>query len=98
MQVVENWSDVVARVITVEPQTGGDGLRRCQVEILEVLSVEGWPNLFEAATGDLISLTIPETAITAELAPGSVIRCRIRLGGPLEAFAHPEHLTVLPPT
>ena len=85
-QIVENWSDLRARVVRVT--RAGDAAVELTVEVVEVEPVPGYPNLLDAAAGDTITLRYPLGENPAPR-PGDDLRSRVRKAGPDRYFAHP---------
>src|SRR4051794_27574484 len=82
VQVVENWADLVGKVLAVEGEQAG-GFVPIQVKVLGTKPVPGYPNLFEWATGQTVSLEVPIARYREiGLTPGTEISCRARLAAP----------------
>jgi hypothetical protein len=94
MQIIENWADVVGTVVELRADDGVEGFTVVDLEVQGVTPVEGWPNLFEDAAGQRLLVSFPNELVEERaVAPGAVIRCRIRRGG-TAAYVHPEHVQI----
>jgi hypothetical protein len=90
VQVIENWALIRGKVVQIQHHPQLAGYTVVTIEVAEVLSVEGYPNLFEWASGQRIAVNVLASR-TNELAlgTGDQIVLRIRKSGPDSAFADP---------
>jgi hypothetical protein len=97
MQVVENWADVRGTIRGLSEPGDVAGFVTALIDVQRVAPVPGVANLFEQAAGHTIRVNIPRAAAEAlSLRAGQVITCRLRKGGPLTAFAHPDRVCTEP--
>jgi hypothetical protein len=87
VQIVENWADVEARVLSVRDDPSRPGARLASLEVTAVHDVASFPNLLKHAAGSRLDVVVPET-MPGSIDAGSVVRCRVRRAGPSAIFAH----------
>jgi len=88
MQIVENWSQLECRLISVKEIESSLEL---EVEILGSKPVEGYPNLISPATGSRVRLRLNGPA-TKSLLPER-FSIRARKAGPDKLFADQGSIT-----
>ena len=94
VQVVENWADIIGDVLAVEDEQAGDFVP-IQVKVLDTKPVPGYPNLFEWAKGQTVSLQVPVARYREiGLTPGTEISCRARLSAPNRGFIDPANCRI----
>jgi hypothetical protein len=95
MPIVENWADIKGKVLDHYPSKTVEGFVTVELKVSDVKDVEGFRNLLNDREGEVIYLNVSE-ATWRELAPesGSKVSCRVRMAGPRNLFAHPEHCKV----
>jgi hypothetical protein len=92
VQVVENWTDILATVLGVSTAALGD-FAEVRVRIDEVAAVSGFANLLTEAKGTETEILARESVIdAASLKVGDRIRCRVRFAGGNRIFLHDEYL------
>jgi hypothetical protein len=97
MQVIENWADVRGTIRGLSEPGDVAGFVTALIDVNHVAPVPGVANLFEQAAGQTIRVNIPQAAAEAlSLRPGQAVTCRVRMGGPLTAFAHPDRVCAKP--
>lgn len=63
------------------------------LKLEDAADVATMPNLLKGRVGETIAVAIPHAAVaSAGLTEGSLLKARIRLAGPMQAFVHPDHL------
>lgn len=94
VQVVENWADLVGRVVGTRDDPSRAAFAIVEVQVAEVMPVEGFPNLYEWAKGRTVELKMPTDKVRElGLSPGVHVACRARHAGPNVGFVHPDHCT-----
>lgn len=81
VQSIENWAFVIGKVEAVVPE---DSRAMVQIHITSTRSDGDFPNLFEWAVGQSISVGIPSLDQAPEV--GSEIEWRMRIIGPGRAM------------
>jgi hypothetical protein len=93
VQVIENWALIRGKVVQIEHHPQLADYTVVTIEVAEVLSVEGYPNLFEWARGKEIAVNVlASRANELALGAGNEIVLRIRKSGPESAFADPSSI------
>ena len=95
VRAIENWTDLSGAVEQVGPAPGRDGFVRAAIRVTGALEVEGSPNLFADAVGEVVEVLVPAT--TAEvvgLRAGAAVSCRVRRADATTTFSHPDVVTV----
>lgn len=63
------------------------------LKVEDASDVATMPNLLKGRVGDTIMVTIPHgTVASAGLTEGSLLKARLRLAGPTQAFVHPDYV------
>lgn len=89
---IENWARIRGRVETVEDADVADHLAVALV-IDSVEPVEGYPNRLSREPGDELTVLVRRGTV-GDVAPGSVLRARVRRAGLQRVYAHPEDVDV----
>jgi hypothetical protein len=93
VQVIENWALIRGKVVQIQHHPQLAGYAVVTIEVAEVSSVEGYPNLFEWARGQQIAVNIlASKANELALSAGDQIVLRVRKSGPESAFADPASI------
>ncbi len=93
--MVPNWSLIHGTALAVSPAPGYDNFAAVQVKVQGVEPVAGFANLLDDASGRELSVLMPQNqAQRLGVAPGAVIRARVRRAGIDRVFAHPDEVTV----
>ncbi|MFG2969248.1 hypothetical protein ACIPX0_19195 [Streptomyces sp. NPDC090075] len=99
-QVVENRTDLTARLVGTAPHPRLAGWDRAEVDVLAAEPVAGYADLLSGEVGQRLPLAVP-SALLADVAPGSTLHVRARLAAPGEAMTEksptPGTFTVEPP-
>lgn len=97
VQIVENWAELTGTVRAITESTKGAEHRTVFIEVEVVADVEGFPNLVDAAAGDVVRVIARQDALDgAGVTERSHVCCRVRKATPFEIFVHPEGFTVVP--
>lgn len=90
-QIIENWTDVSAKVKSVQPSTQVPGHLQTEIEVTDAAPVTGFPNLLEDTPGRTLTVLVRQ-GVPAErrLKAGGKIHLRLRRAGPSQIFAHPD--------
>ncbi|MFF7470998.1 hypothetical protein [Streptomyces sp. NPDC008092] len=100
VQVVENRTDLTARLVTTEPHPRLAGWDLAEVDVLGAEPVAGYADLLSGSIGQRLPLAVP-SPLLADAVPGSVLRARARLAAPGEAMVEknptPGTFAVEPP-
>ena len=95
VRAIENWTDLSGAVEAVGPAPGRDGFVRAAIRVTGALDVEGSPNLFSDAVGEVVEVLVPaSTAEVAGLRAGAAVACRVRRADATTTFSHPDVLAV----
>ena len=96
VQIVENWSDILAEVTKVFTSPDIDGFTIVEMFVLQVFEVENFDNLIGDAVGKDVSVNFPENLIESlGITAGSLISCRVRRASLTMNFVHREYIFVL---
>ena len=89
VNIIENWSDIVGRVVEQISTTQESGFKAWEVIVEEVHEVKGFTNLMEETRGSTILLLFPQEIDEGlSLVEGSLIRCRVRQADLKKYFVH----------
>jgi hypothetical protein len=89
VQVIDNRTDLTARLVATEPHPRLEGWDRAEVDVVGAEPVTGYADLLSRTVGERLSLAVP-SRLLADVAPGSTLRTRARLAAPGEAMAERE--------
>jgi RimK-like ATP-grasp domain len=90
VQVIENWALIRGKITQIQNHPDLTGYMTASIEVGEVSTVEGYPNLFEWAKGRQIAVNIPASRVhELGLGIGDQVIFRVRKSGPESAFADP---------
>ena len=93
VRIVENWSDLVARVQDIHLAEDLDGFEALELYVEESFEVEGYPNLLAQSIDTSIVVYFPaEVVKTLEISPGRVVSCRVRRADLIRNFVHREFI------
>jgi hypothetical protein len=96
VQIVENWSDLVAQVKDIHPAEELDGFDLVELFVEEAYEVEGFPNLLAESVETSIRVFFPDESVKSlEIFPGSVVSCRVRRANLTKIFVHRGSISVL---
>lgn len=87
VQVMENRTDIVGQVQSVQADPARSDYRIVTIAVERTTPVEGYANMFTAAAGTQLDILVSADHASA-LAPGKTVRCRIRRGGPMAVFGN----------
>src|SRR6185436_12559468 len=90
VQVIDNWATVTGDVTEIRQAVDGTTL---VLKVKDVEDFEDYPNLFNWAKGQLITVEIPKTARPPEV--GAEINWRLRIVSPGNSVPHPSTLASL---
>ncbi|WP_374263611.1 hypothetical protein [Zoogloea sp.] len=84
MQVIENATQLKARLRERHDDPDHPGGVRLTVEVTAAAPAGGLPSLVEAAAGDILAVRVPpaERAAVEGLAAGAAVTLQVRLRGP----------------
>src|SRR5450631_473785 len=85
VQVVENRTDIAGRVQLMRADPERPDYRIVSIEVHTAAPVEGFVNMFPAAAGTRLEISVAADQ-AQPLAPGKSVRCRIRRGGSTTVF------------
>ena len=96
VRIIENWSDLVARVKAIHPAKDLHGFDLVELQIEEATEVEGFPNLLAESIGTSIEVFFPDECVKSfEISPGICVSCRVRKANLTKIFVHRESISVL---
>ena len=87
VQIVENWSVVQGRVVTIVPASL-QGFTLVDVTIAAVQDVDGFPNLLAHEAGHQLGVHVPD-AVALTFSPGAQVSLTVRRAGAHRVFAAP---------
>lgn len=97
VRAIENWTDLSGAVEQVGPAPGRDGFVSAAIRVTGATDVEGSPNLFTGAVGEVVEVFVPSaTAEVVGLRPGANVSCRVRRADATTTFSHPDVVSVDP--
>jgi hypothetical protein len=95
VQILENWSEISGTVRSREPSPDMPNFARVTIAVKQVTPVAGVANMLERVDGTDIVVHVPrELVASLSIAPGDVIRCRVRRAAHNRMFVHGEHVSV----
>lgn len=95
VQIIENWSDIVAQIRKISPSSDVTGFSDVEMLVEQVNEVKGFANLLNDAIGKQITVYFPDDRIEGlDITPGCVISCRVRRARLNTNFVHREHISV----
>jgi len=95
VRIVENWSDLVARVRDIQLSADLDGFDAVELFVEESFEVEGYPNLLAQSIDTLIVVFFPADVVKdCELSPGRIVSCRVRRADLTKNFVHREFISI----
>jgi hypothetical protein len=95
VQIIENWSDVVAKVEEISPSPDMTGFSAVEMLVEQVNEVTGFANLLDHAIGKKIVVYFPDDRVESlDVTAGRVISCRVRRASLTMNFVHREHISV----
>jgi hypothetical protein len=96
VQIIENWSELVAQVKAIQPAEDLDGFDLVELQVEEAFEVEGFPNLLAESVGTSIEVFFPDECVkTYEISPGIFVSCRVRRANLTRIFVHRDSISVL---
>jgi hypothetical protein len=82
---------VVGRVVAVQEGTGD--FDQVLLKLQRVSDAPPFPNLLKDRLGETLSVAVSRKLVARTgLAPGSILKVRVRLSNPTQAHSHPEYL------
>ncbi len=95
MEIQENWTAIVGRVVTVEPSSKYHDHMSLEVTLVSADGVDGFANFVKAQAGDRLSLLVERRLpVLRDIQPGRVVKARIRMARPGIYFVHRDHVSV----
>ena len=95
VRIIENWSDLVARVEDIQSAEDLDGFHAVELYVEESFEVEGYPNLLAQSINKSIVVFFPDDCIQSlEISIGRNLSCRVRMADPTKYFVHREHIVL----
>lgn len=89
VQVADNLTEVVVRVVGVSAHPRLEDWDKLEVEVVEAAPVEGRADLLSQRLGQRLPMSVRHE-LAVDLAPGSVLTCRAKLhAGEVMAEPHP---------
>lgn len=92
IQIIENWSDIVARIKEINPSKL-TGYHEVMMLVEQVKAVKGYANLLDKSVGKEIKVNFPEEHMKSiEINVDTVISCRVRKANLTTNFVHPQRI------
>lgn len=96
MQIIENWADVQAAVVSLNESSSLAEYGQVTLAIHLAENVSGFANLMADTVGQRIDVFMPLDVIRqSKVQVNSEIRCRVRKAGPDRYFVHRESVQIL---
>lgn len=90
VQAVENWTCVTGKILSVSAEPA-DGRLVLQLQLERSKPVDGFPDLLQAKSGDVISIALPPVLTDVKaLKAGETATLKVRLARGPKLFAHPD--------
>jgi len=96
MQIIENWSLILANIESIQDKSSQKGYALLNLKVITVENVDHYNNLMLNDVNQVISVYFPRDIIQEiKLNIGTQIQCQVRKTAPKRYFVHREHINLM---
>ena len=86
VRIVENWSLVQGRIVSVAPASEVNNFSLVEIDLLATEGVDGFPDLLQRDVGNRVCIHVPDDAAKV-MSVGAQVTLRVRRAGANRIFA-----------